>query len=168
MKTVFYALVLACALTLAGRGRCCPRRHCRRYRHAAGGQAHGPDKPEKGIDRVTVISVQLEGSDSIGARLGTRLKERFNQSNLFTLNDDDEKDMPKLRLLLTTAPEFPSRPGVGSVYSVCWVFSQGKGYLGYLLARELGTVNYDEIDALVDKLVDRTDGIAAKYAGLLK
>lgn len=168
MKTVFYALLLACALTLVG-----PRAeiaHAATVTGTVTPQAGKPtpDKPEKGIDRVTVISVQLEGTDSIGARLGTRLKERFNQSNLFTLNDDDEKDMPKLRLLLSTAPEFPSRPGVGSVYSVCWVFSQGKGYLGYLLARELGTVNYDEIDALVDKLVDRTDGIAAKYGNLWK
>ena len=109
-----------------------------------------------------------EGTDSIGARLGTRLKERFNQSNLFTLNDDEEKDMPKLRLLVSTAPEFPGRPGVGSVYGVSWVFSQGKGYLGYLLAREVGTVNYDDLDALVDRLVERTDGIAAKYGNLWK
>ncbi|WP_165177178.1 hypothetical protein [Desulfovibrio sp. ZJ369] len=168
MKTVFYALLLACALTLAG-----PRAHVAQAASVSGtvtpqAGKPTPDKPEKGVDRVTVISVQLEGSDSIGARLGTRLKERFNQSNLFTLNDDDEKDMPKLRLLLSTAPEFPSRPGVGSVYSVCWVFSQGKGYLGYLLARELGTVNGDDMDALVDKLVERTDGIAAKYGNLWK
>ena len=60
------------------------------------------------------------------------------------------------------------RPGVGSVYSVCWVFKQGKGYLGYLLARELGTVSYDEVGGLVDKLVERTDGIAAKYSSLWK
>ena len=57
---------------------------------------------------------------------------------------------------------------MGSVYGVCWVFSQGKGYLGYLLAREVGTVNYDDLDALVDRLVERTDGIAAKYGNLWK
>ena len=51
------------------------------------------DKPEKTVDRVTTVSVSLEGTDSIGARLGTKLKERFNQSSLFTLNDDEEKDM---------------------------------------------------------------------------
>lgn len=137
---------------------------------AAQPQAGKPvqDNPEKGADRVTVVSVALEGTDSIGARLGTRLKERFNQSSLFTLNDDEEKDTPKLYLMLDTQSEFPGRPGVGSVYSVCWVFKQGKGYLGYLLARELGTVNYDDLDALVDKLVERTDGIAAKYASLWK
>ncbi len=138
--------------------------------NAATPQAGQPvqDKPEKSHDRVTVVSVSLEGTDSIGARLGTRLKERFNQSSLFTLNDDEEKDVPKLYLMLETKPEFSSRPAVGSVYSLCWVFKQGKGYLGYLLARELGTVNNEDIDGLVDKFVERTDGIAAKYGSLWK
>lgn len=137
---------------------------------AAAPQAGKPvqDAPQKNVDRTTVVNVQIDGTDSIGARLSTRLKERFNQSSLFRLNADEERDAPELRVLLNTAPEFPSRPGVGSVYGVCWVFSQGKGYLGYLLAREVGTVNADDLDALVDKLVERTDGIAAKYGNLWK
>ena len=126
------------------------------------------DAPEKSADRTTVVNVQLDGTDSLGARLSTRLKERFNQSSLFRLNADEERDAPELRVLLNTAPEFPARPAVGSVYGVCWVFSQGKGYLGYLLAREVGTVNAEDLDALVDKLVERTDGIAAKYGTLWK
>lgn len=126
------------------------------------------DSPRKLIDRTTSISVILDGTDSLGSRLATRLKERFNQSSLFRLNSEEEKDSPELRLLLNTAPEFPARPGVGSVYSVCWVFSQGKGYLGYLLAREVGTVTADDLDGLVDRLVERTDGVAAKYSNLWK
>lgn len=126
------------------------------------------DTPKKLIDRTTAISVIMDGTDSLGARLSTRLKERFNQSSLFRLNSEEEKEAPELRLLLNTAPEFTSRPSVGSVYGVCWVFSQGKGYLGYLLAREVGTVNADDLDSLVDKLVERTDGIAAKYGNLWK
>lgn len=124
------------------------------------------DLPQAAMDRNTTVSVILDGTDSLGSRLATRLKERFNQSSLFRLNSDEERDAPELRLLLNTAPEFPSRPSVGSVYSVCWVFSQGKGYLGYLLAREIGTVNADDLDSLVDKLVERSDGIAAKYSNL--
>ena len=85
-----------------------------------------PDKPAKADARVTAVTVIAEGTDSIGAKLVTGLKEAFNQSNLFALN---EKDEPKLQLLVTTQPEFPSRPNVGSVYSVCWVFKQGEGYL---------------------------------------
>lgn len=126
------------------------------------------DTPRPTPDRTTAVSVIVDGTDSIGARLSTRLKERFNQSSLFRLNADEEKDTPELRLLLNTAPEFPGRPSVGSVYGVCWVFSQGKGYLGYLLAREVGTVNTDDLDSIVDKLVERTDGIAAKYGNLWK
>lgn len=126
------------------------------------------DSPVQTTERTTLINVQVDGTDSIGAKLSTRLKERFNASSLFRLNSDEDKDKAELRLLLNTAPEFPSRPSVGSVYGVCWVFSQGKGYLGYLLAREVGTVNSDDLDALVDKLVERTDGIAAKYANLWK
>ena len=84
---------------------------------AASPQAGKPvqDKPEKTVDRVTTVSVSLEGTDSIGARLGTRLKERFNQSSLFTLNDDEEKDIPKLYVMVSTQPEFAGRPAVGSV-----------------------------------------------------
>lgn len=126
------------------------------------------DTPKPLADRTTTISVLIDGTDSLGARLSTRLKERFNQSSLFKLKAGDDQDTPELRLLLNTAPEFPSRPSVGSVYGACWVFSQGKGYLGYLLAREVGTVNADDMDQLVDKLVERTDGIAAKYGNLWK
>lgn len=124
-----------------------------------------PDKPVKTDARVTAVTVIAEGTDSIGAKLVTGLKEAFNQSNLFALN---EKDEPKLQLLVTTQPEFPSRPNVGSVYSVCWVFKQGEGYLGFLLGRELGTISSEDIDALVAKLVERSDGIAVKYGNLWK
>lgn len=126
------------------------------------------DKPVPATDRNTAISIVLDGTDSLGARLSTRLKERFNQSSLFKLNAEGEKDSPELKLMLSTTPEFASRPGVGSVYGICWVFSQGKNYLGFLLAREIGTVNAEDMDALVDKIVERTDGIVAKYAYLWK
>ena len=127
-----------------------------------------PDKPVATHDRMTVVAVQADGTDSIGARLATRLKERFNQSSLFKLTDEQAKDGQRLNILLTTTPEFPSRPAVGSVYGVCWAFSQGKDYLSLLLAREVGTVNADDVDALVDKIVERTDGLAAKYSNLWK
>ena len=123
------------------------------------------DKPAKVDARSTPVWVELEGTDSIGARLGMRLKEAFNGSNLFSLTD---KDMPKMRLLVSTQSEFPGRPGVGSVYSICWTFTQGEGYLGYLLAREVGTLTYEEIDALVNRLVERTDGLSVKYSNLWK
>ena len=159
MRTFFAILCLCGVLALAG------------VVQAAQAPQAGrpvPDAPAKRADRVTMVSVSVEGTDSVGSRLGTLLKERFNSSSLFALNDDEEKDAPKLQLLLSTAPEFPGRPSVGSVYAICWVFKQGKGYLGYLLARDLGTVSAEDAPALVDRLVERTDGIAAKYGSLWK
>ena len=117
------------------------------------------DKPAKTDSRVTVVSVTLDGSDSVGARLGMKLKEAFNLS---------EADSPKLRILVDTKSEFPSRPGVGSVYSVTWVFSQGEGYLPFLLSKEIGTLTMDEVDGLVARLVERTDGLSVKYGNLWK
>ncbi|MEG2171668.1 MAG: hypothetical protein RRY29_00250 [Desulfovibrionaceae bacterium] len=133
--------------------------------HAADAQAGKAmaDKPAKNVERRTTIAVIHEGNDSIGARLATRLKETFNASNLFVLND---KDAPKVRLLLTTQPEFSTRPAVGSVYSAVWIFSQSDAHLGYLLARELGTLNMDDVDNLVQQLVERTDGVSVKYSYL--
>ena len=65
-----------------------------------------PNKPATVVERNTPIAVEFEGTDSIGSRLATTLKERFNASNLFTLTD---KDTPKIRVLLATTPEFPTR-----------------------------------------------------------
>lgn len=132
---------------------------------AADAQAGKPvaDKPAKSTERRTVVAVIHEGSDSIGARLATRLKEVFNASNLFQLND---KDVPKVRLLVTTQPEFSTRPAVGSVYSIVWIFSQSDAHLGYLLSREMGTLSMEDVDGLVNQVIERTDGIAVKYSYL--
>ena len=124
-----------------------------------------PDTPAKAETRSTAVAVIHEGTDSIGARLATRLKEAFNASNLFKL---EEKDQPKMRLLLNTMPEFPSRPGAGSVYSITWVFSQSEGHLAYLLAREVGVLTLEEVDALTYSLLERTDGIGVRYGYLFK
>ncbi len=124
-----------------------------------------PDKPGKSVERSTVITVIHEGSDSIGSRFSTKLKELFNGSNLFTLN---EKDVPKMRLILTTQNEFPSRPGIGTVYSLIWTFSQSEGHLGYLLSRDVGAIGMEDVDALAAKIVERTDGIAVKYGYLFQ
>ena len=124
-----------------------------------------PDTPAKAETRSTAVAVIHEGGDSIGARLATRLKEALNASNLFKL---EEKDQPKLRLLLNTMAEFPSRPGAGSIYSITWAFSQSEGHLAYLLARDVGVLTMDEVEALTYSLLERTDGIGVKYGYLFK
>jgi hypothetical protein len=124
-----------------------------------------PDAPARADARSTTVAVIHEGVDSIGARLATRLKEAFNASNLFKL---EERDQPKMRLLLNTLAEFPSRPGAGSVYSVTWAFSQSEGHLAYLLSRDVGVLTLEDVDALTYSLLERTDGIGVKYGYLFK
>ncbi len=121
------------------------------------------DKPAKVLDRSTPITIEHEGSDSLGAALNMRLKERFNESNLFSLQ---EKDMPKFRILLSTVPEFEDRPYVGSAYSVVWVFSQSDGTLRHYISREVGVLTPADIDALVTKILEKSDGLAVRYAYL--
>ena len=124
-----------------------------------------PNSPAKVAARVTAVDVQAEGTDSIGARLSTALKEKFNSSSLFRLSSGNE---PKLALLVTTTPEFPTRPQIGSVYSIIWVYSQQESYLPMILGREVGTVSMDDIDGLVARIVERTDGLSVKYGYLWK
>ena len=123
------------------------------------------DKPARTAARSTAITVEHEGTDSIGARLSTRLNEQCNTSSLFTLT---EKDTPKMYLILTTQSEFAERPEVGSVYSLIWAYRQQKGQLAFLLARETGTINDGGIEALVNRVLERTDGLSVKYEYLWK
>ncbi len=115
--------------------------------------------------RSAQVSVSHEGTDTIGIQLATRLKELFNASNLFQLN---EKNAPKIRLVVTSKAEFSERPHVGSVYAVLWVFSQSDSHLGYLLAQEVDVLSKEDINDAAAKIVDRTDGLAVKYSYLFK
>lgn len=118
------------------------------------------DKPIKMTERHTPVSVEAEGSDSLGARLSTRVKELFNSSNLFKL---EETDTPKFRVLISTVPEFASRPGVGSAYSVVWVFSLSESTLRHYLFRQVGVMTADEVNDVAAKIVEETDKIATRY-----
>jgi hypothetical protein len=122
-----------------------------------------PDKPAKVLERRTPIAVEHEGTDSLGARLATRVKEAFNGSNLFLLT---EKDGPKIRLLLSTVSEFSSRPGLGTAYAAVWVFSQSEATLRHFLLREVGVTTPDEVNELAAKLVESTDRLAVRYGYL--
>ena len=130
---------------------------------AAEAASPAPNNPIAVAERRTPIAVEHEGTDSSGARLATRLKESFNSSNLFLLT---EKDGPKIRLLLSTVAEFPSRPGLGSAYAAVWVFSQSEATLRHFLLREVGVITPDEVTDLAAKLVERTDGLAVRYGYL--
>ncbi len=131
----------------------------------AANPASVPDKPASVSQRNTPVAVEFEGTDSIGSRLATRLKENLNASNLFTLTD---KDTPKFRVLVSTTAEFPSRPEVGSAYSIVWLFSQSEATLRHFLLREVGVLSGGEVDGLAARILERTDGLAVRYGYLFQ
>ncbi|SKA65175.1 hypothetical protein [Desulfobaculum bizertense] len=125
-----------------------------------------PDTPKAPqVSRNTVVSISHDGLDDIGTQLVFRLKELFNKSSLFDLSAKDEK---KMRLVIKTSSEFPTRPEMGSVYSVVWTFSSGENVLNHYLASESGIVTSANVAAAAEALAGRTDAAAAKYAYLFE
>jgi|GEM_PF-1401434 len=114
---------------------------------------------------ATPVAVEHEGVDTLGAKLVMQLKEIFNTGTLLALNNND---VPKLQMIVSTAPEFPSRPAVGSVYSVIWIYSERSNVLGNLLAHESGIVTPEDLDGLAARLASRTAGLAAKHSYIFK
>ncbi|MDL2317134.1 hypothetical protein LJC59_08710 [Desulfovibrio sp. OttesenSCG-928-A18] len=110
---------------------------------------------------ATPISVEHNGTDTLGAKLALTLKEQFNAGTLFVLRDSDS---PRLQLLVHTAAEFPSRPGVGSVYSIVWVYSEKPTVLSSYLAQETGVITPEGLADLADRLTARTAGLAARHS----
>ncbi len=110
---------------------------------------------------ATPVSVQLEGTDTLGSKLAFQLKEIFNSGTLFSLTAKEE---PKILLIISTASEFPSRPEVGSAYSAVWVYYERPTAFTSYLAGEVGVVSPDGVDNLAARLAERTSGIATKYA----
>ena len=113
------------------------------------------------VERRTPVVVEFEGSDALGVTLFTRLQDTLNSTNPAAPQRE-----AKFRILLTTASEFPSRPGVGSVYAVVWTLALSEGSMEYYLVRDLGVVTPETVDAVVARIVSRTDGVAARYGYL--
>ncbi len=111
------------------------------------------------------VAVELEGTDTVGAKISFQLKEAFNTSSLFTLTD---KEQPKVKLLISSVSEFSERPAVGSAYSVTWVYYERSTSFASLLTREVGTVTEADVPALVARLVERTSGIGTRYSYLFE
>jgi hypothetical protein len=110
---------------------------------------------------ATPVEVELEGTDALGAKLAFQFKELLNGGTLFLLTS---QDTPKIRVLLATSPEFPSRPEVGSVYAALWLYYEKPTSFNSYLAREVGVISPGGVEDLAVRLAERTAGIAAKYA----
>ncbi|MCQ2445179.1 MAG: hypothetical protein MJ061_06825 [Mailhella sp.] len=125
------------------------------------GLFHDAGAAEKTAERRTPVLVEYEGSDTIGGTLFTRL-----QSRIASTNPASPARETKFRILLSTKSEFPSRPGVGSVYTAVWTLSMSEGSMEYYLVRDLGVVTPDTIDAVIEQIMGRTEGVAARYGYL--
>lgn len=118
------------------------------------------DAPKK-AERRTPVVVEFEGNDSIGVALFNSLQKKINSTNPASPARE-----AKFRILLSTAAEFPSRPGVGSVYAVVWTLALSEGSMEYYLVRDLGIVTPDTVDEVADRIVSRTEGVSARYGYL--
>ncbi len=114
---------------------------------------------------VTPVAVVHTSTDQLGTRLAFRLKETLNDSSLFALSASDER---KIKVVLTTQPEFPGREQVGSVYAAVWIYAADEAVLTHYLASEAGTVDAATVDAAAQALAGRTAAVAEKYAYLFE
>ena len=169
-----HSLLLLCLFVLLGTGLIspapAPAADQTRVRAATPGESNRAaetDSAKRLAERTAIkagatpIDILHDGTDSLGAKLAYQLKEIFNSGTLFSLSDKDE---PKLQLIIVTAQEFPSRPGVGSIYCAVWTYSERPTALSNHLAQEVGIVTPENLSQLADKLASRTSGLAAKHA----
>lgn len=124
-----------------------------------------PDIPAEVAVKGTPVAVVHDQVDQLGTRLAFQLKETFNSSSLFGLTAGDE---PKIKVIVSTKPEFSGRPQVGSVYAVVWIFSSGENVLTHYLASEAGTVDTTTVAATAEALAATTAAVAEKYAYLFE
>lgn len=124
-------------------------------------QTFADDAAPRKLERRTPVVVEFEGNDTIGTTLFTRLQNKVNSTNPAA----PEREA-KFRILLSTAAEFPSRPGVGSVYTVVWTLALSEGSMEYYLVRDLGVVTPDTVDEVVSRIISRTEGVSARYGYL--
>lgn len=115
--------------------------------------------------RLTPVAVDQKGTDTLGSRVAYELKENFNSGTLFALSATDE---PKLQVLMFTESEFPSRPGVGSLYSVVWVYAENPKVFPTYLDQMMGVITPDTVNDVVTRIAQKTDGVVARYSYIFK
>ncbi len=124
-----------------------------------------PNTPvEQKPDRSTPVAVDHQGADEVGVRLAFHMKEILNKASLFELAVGKGK---KIKVVLFTREEFEGRPGLGSVYGVVWLYSEGEGSLSYYLAGRVGVADSARVREAAEALVAETQGVAVRYSYLL-
>lgn len=123
------------------------------------------DNPVPSHARTTPIFIAQKGADVLGSILAYEVTSTCNASSLFKLTTDDQ---PNISILITTLSEFSSRPEIGSVYSVVWVFSESNSNLKYFLAQDAGIITSENAPTLARAIAHKTDQIAMQYGYLFE
>ena len=110
------------------------------------------------------VIVEHEGEDKLGVRMAFALKQAFDKSPAFRRAASGER---AIKVRITTRVEIPSRPYFGSVYSVDWLYVEGKDVLGYYLDSTLDFADSPGLEQDIEALVARTDKVATKYSYLM-
>lgn len=116
---------------------------------------------EAKLSRVTSVALEHTGVETLGVKAALALKSALNENSLFELTEEEK---PKLKILLFTQTEFPSRPGVGSLYSVIWVYSESSRVFPTFLEQEQGVITAEYLEDIVTEILRKTDGLAARYS----
>ncbi|HMM37699.1 MAG TPA: hypothetical protein PKB11_02975 [Desulfovibrio sp.] len=133
--------------------------------HKAGKAEHKAEKKQDPANKGRVpVVVDYEGEDALGQRLAFELREAFRASAGFRLTGTGDKG---LRLRLRAVPEFKDRPGLGSIYAVSWLFSEGGNVLSYFLDSGLGVIDEGSLKREAQSLTARTDELSGRFAYLL-
>ncbi|MFO8032618.1 MAG: hypothetical protein R6U22_08745 [Desulfohalobiaceae bacterium] len=111
------------------------------------------------------VMVEYQDMDSLGRRLVFNIRERFNKSDLFRLSGYQEE---KIKIMISSQEEFPSRPGLSSIYSIVWTFSYGQDVLDNYLQAEVGQISNQGLTELAEDLVAKTDRIYTDYSYLFE
>ncbi|MFP4630152.1 MAG: hypothetical protein ACLFMQ_05430 [Desulfohalobiaceae bacterium] len=126
----------------------------------------GQQVPEEVAETGKVpVMVEYQDLDSLGRRLVFNIRERFNSSDLFRLSGYQEQ---KLKIVISSQEEFPSRPGLSSIYSIVWTFSYGEDVLDNYLQTEVGQISSQGLRDLAEDLVAKTDRIYSEYSYLFE
>ena len=124
-------------------------------------QLNIPNEEKKTAVSLSIpVTIERQGTDTLGAALAMELQEVFNKGTLCKLTTKEE---PKVLVLVSTMPEFASRPQVGSAYSVTWLYYEGPKSFNSYLANEVGIVTPEDTKDVALKIAERTITLSTRY-----
>ena len=113
-------------------------------------------------DRVIVKRLEAEEKTAGGLFIPDTAKDKPIQGKVLAVGKGK-----KIKVVLFTREEFEGRPGLGSVYGVVWLYSEGEGSLSYYLAGRVGVADAARVRETAEALVAETQGVAVRYSYLL-